>query len=48
MGPANDTGGLNYISCISVWIYKNIPQEIKHILRLCRLMEYPTREQDFN
>ena len=33
---------------ISVWICKNIPAEIKHILRLSRLMEYRTPEQDFN
>ena len=40
-----------FCSCllyISVWICKNIPAEIKHILRLSRLMEYLTPEQDFN
>ena len=33
---------------ISVWICKNMPQEIKHILRLSRLMEYASPEQDSN
>ena len=37
-----------YIMVISVWICKNIPAEIKHILRLSRLMEYRTPEQNFN
>ena len=31
-----------------VWIYTNMPSEIKHILRLSRLMEYASPEQDFN
>ena len=32
----------------TLWIRKNIPPEIKHILRLSRLIEYATPEQDFN
>ena len=37
-----------YIILISVWIFKNMPSEINHILRLSRLMEYASPEHDFN
>ena len=37
-----------YITLISVWIFKNMPSEINHILRLSRLMEYASPAHDFN